>query len=110
MDGDPAFTPTPASGRGVPPEADVRHKLERPPRHESKTMSRPSGVQVAPNIGRLSKVSRLGSPPVVGTRNRSATIAPFPARMKATVEPGENTGRKSNWRCGGDVRCLVVES
>src|SRR5438552_17228837 len=98
MDGDPAFTPTPASGRGVPPVPDIRHKLERPPRQESKTMSRPPGVQLAPNIGRLSKVSRLVSPPVVGTRNRSATIPPFPTRLKATVEPsGENTGPKSNW-------------
>src|SRR5437773_11278796 len=94
MEGNAAITPTPGTRRGAPPEADTRHRLARPPRMEEKTTSRPSGVQVGgPSIQTLSKVSRFGAPPAVGTTYRSSTTPATIPRTKATDEPsGEKAG------------------
>src|SRR5215475_770541 len=88
---------TPVTGKGVPPEAGMRHKLWSPLREEENTISRPSGVHAeGPYIGLLSKVKRLIAPPAAGTTNRSAAIPTTLPRMNATIAPsGEKTGAKS---------------
>ena len=99
------------SGRGVPPKAEMRHKLRRPLRGEENTISRLSGVHAGdPEIERLSKVSRFAAPPVAGTTKSS--LSPLPvSRTKATVEPsGEKVGNLSEAKSGGDVSGRVVES
>src|SRR5882762_11739368 len=74
-------------------------------------ISRPSAVQVRPKSGRLSKVRRLGSPPVVGTTNTLLTTPAMAPRMKATCEPsGEKAGPSSRSSAGGNVSARLVES
>jgi hypothetical protein len=99
-------------GWGVPPEAGMRHKMGSPRRGEENTRSRPSCVQAGgPEIRLLSKVSRFGSPPVIGTTNKSFA-APEPlSRRNATDAPsGANAGAESEPSSRGDVSGRVVES
>src|SRR6516165_4394599 len=98
MDGPEALKPTPTTGRGVPPVAETRHRLARPARVDENTRSRPSGVQAgAPMIQVLSRVTRLGSPPDVGTTYTSETTPGVIPRRKATVPPsGEKAGQQSS--------------
>src|SRR5215469_16730112 len=64
-----------------------------------------------PNIGRLSKVRRLTSPPVAETTNKSFTTPAMVPRMNATFEPsGENMGLLSRASSGGDVSRRVLKS
>src|ERR1700741_239241 len=112
MEGQEAFEPTPITGRGVPPEAETRHRLARPPRVDENTISRPSGVQASgPTIHVLSCVKRFGSPPEAVTTYTSDTTPGVIPRTKAMVEPsGENAGVESCSLSEGEVRRRVVES
>ena len=110
MDGLKDIPPTPATGSGVPPEAEMRHKVLEPPRWEENTISLPSSVQTG-DVLELSKVSRLGSPPVAGITNKSLPRPPTLPRAKATLKPsGEKEGSSSTSSGMGDVSGRVVKS
>src|SRR6516164_486085 len=110
MDGLNASSPAPATGRGVPPETGILHKLRRPPMAEENTISAPSGVQAGvPPV--LRKVSCLGSPPEMPITNKSPRLPPALPRTNATFMPsGEKAGSQSISCSGGDVNGRTVES
>src|SRR4030095_8338952 len=92
------------SRSGAPPETETLHKPVSPSLSEMKTISRPSAVQSWSLIYRLSKVNRLGSPPLAAMREMSSTPWPL-MRLKASWLPsGEKTGLLSPTDpAGGEV-------
>src|SRR6516165_4969842 len=76
----------------------------RPPRVDGKTISVPSWVQAGGPLEALSKVRRLGRPPVTGITNRSLPRPPILPRLKANLKPsGEKAPPQSYSGVAGDV-------
>src|SRR4029077_6645368 len=70
-----------------------------------------SGVQAIPEIGRLSKVRRRGSPPFNAiTYTSLATPAMVPRTNANALPSGENAGSRSRYASGGEVSCRVLAS
>src|SRR6202035_2679740 len=112
IEGQIAAPTGPATGRGMPPAADTRHKPVATPRSDEKTISRLFPVHVGgPMIGRLSKVTRQAAPPVAGITKTSLLTPATVERTKATCNPsGANAGSWSSEPPGGEVRARVVPS
>src|SRR5215472_14333028 len=110
IEGRHAFSTAPATGWGVPPKAETRHKLRSPPTGEEKTISLPSGVQAgAPP--EFAEVSRTGSPPATFTTNKSPRKARMDPHTKATDAPsGEKVGSQSNCWLDGKVKGRAIRS
>src|SRR5215831_6501446 len=104
MEGQLASPIGPATGRGVLPAAETRHRPVAAARFEENTISRLSAVHAGgPMMGRLSKVRRLASPPLAGITKMSLLTPATVERTNATWVPSaENDGSRSTDSPGGE--------
>src|SRR6478672_5854983 len=114
MEGSVDTGPTPSTGLKSSPDVDMRHKVARPARSDEKTMWRLSSVQAGfPQMKRLSKVRRLGSPPLLDPIKRSPEMndaRPVDLMKLMFFPSGEKAGERSWYSFGGHERGFVVES